>query len=277
MIKNKFDQLFPNLKKDKVVIGAIHFPPLLGYKDCPGLGMALKNALKDLDAFEKGGVDGVIFENNYDIPHTEYVTSEVVAAMTYLGEKIKSKTSLPVGINVLWNDYRTAFSIAKVLDLQFIRLPVFVDKVETDFGVITGDIDMVRNYREKIGAENIFLFADIHVKHSKILSQYSIVESAKLAIKSGADAVIVTGKWTGDSPDIEELKEVRSAVYDFPILVGSGADKDNISLLLKYADGAIVSTSLKHGVEKDRERNVKAYHQRVDKSKVFILTSHLDR
>ena len=66
--------------KDKnIVIGAVHFPPLSGYADFPGLEVALQNALVDIRAFEAGGADAIIIENNYDIPHTEFVTAEVAA------------------------------------------------------------------------------------------------------------------------------------------------------------------------------------------------------
>ena len=54
-------------KKEKnIIIGAIHFPPLLGFKNFPGFELALKNALKDLRALEKGGADAAILENIYE-------------------------------------------------------------------------------------------------------------------------------------------------------------------------------------------------------------------
>lgn len=266
---NKLRKIF---KKDRnIIIGAIHFPPLLGYPDFPGFSVAIENALKDLGAFEKGGVDGIIFENNYDIPHKTFINPEAIAAMTYLGEKIKASTKLPVGISVLWNDYKTALSIAKILNLQFVRIPVFVDKVKTDYGVIKEEAEKIVKYRKSIGAENVALFTDIHVKHAKLLSKYNIESSARLAIKNKSDAVIITGKWTGQSPDINELKEVKNSVRNFPILVGSGLDKNNIKSIFKYANGAIVSTSLKKG-GKTGGVNIKSYKQRIDIKKVKDLT-----
>jgi len=89
-------------------------------------------------------------------------------------------------------------------------------------------------------------------------------------MENGSDAIIVTGKWTGQSPDINELKEIRSAVGSFPILVGSGTDKNNVSELFKYANGAIVSASLKEG-NITEDVNVKSYAQRIDEEKVKIL------
>jgi len=271
---NKLKKIF---KKNKnIIIGAIHFPPLLGYSGFPGFKIALRNALKDLNAFEKGGVDGIIFENNYDIPHKEFVDSAIVASMAYLGEKIKKATKLPVGVSVLWNDYYTALSLAKVLDLQFIRIPVFVDKVKTNYGIIEGKAKKIIKYKKLLKAKNIALFTDIHVKHAKLLSKNDIITSAKLAIKNHSDAIIITGKWTGQSPDLDELKLLRNSIGSFPILIGSGIDKNNINSLFQYANGAIVSTSLKQGINKKKEVNVKFYNQRINKRRVEKLVSSLN-
>ncbi|MDP3953348.1 MAG: BtpA/SgcQ family protein [bacterium] len=259
-------------KKDKdILIGAIHFPPLLGYKDFPGFDIALKNALADLRAFEQGGVDGIIFENNYDIPHKISVDKAIVASMTLLGQQIKAKTKLPLGVSVLWNDYEAALSIAKTLDLRFVRVPAFVDKVKTNYGIAEGNAREVIAFRKAIRAEDVAIFTDIHVKHAKLLSKHSLTESAKLAIKNGSDALILTGQWTGDAPPMDDLRTVRKEVGLFPILIGSGLDSQNARLVLDLANGAIVSTSLKRGVNEIEEVNVKPYAMRISKSKVKQL------
>lgn len=262
--------------KDKnIIIGAIHFPPLFGYKDFPGLGVALKNALKDLKAFEKGGVDGIIIENNYDIPHKITVDKETVDTMIYLGKKIKRKTNLPIGVSVLWNDYKSALFIAKKIGGRFIRIPVFVDKVKTNYGNVFGNPKDVLNYRKKINTEDIAIFADIHVKHAELLEKKTIEKSAREAIKFGSDALIVTGKWTGQAPILSDLIRVRNVTNDFPVLIGSGIDKKNIKKLFKYANGAIVSTSLKEGGPRDNEVSVKSWKQRINEERVKKLTKLL--
>lgn len=266
---NKIKDIFR--KNENIVIGAIHFPPLLGYPDFPGMKAASRNALQDLKAFSRGGADGVIFENNYDIPHTVEADSGTVASMAYLGAEIARSASIPVGVNVLWNDFKTGLVLAKILNLSFIRVPVFVDTVKTDCGIIKGNARAVVDFRKKIKAERVALFTDIHVKHSKLLSHYSIIESARRAIKAGSDGLIITGKWTGDAPDLDELARVRKAVGRFPIIVGSGADKSNVAALLRYANGVIVGTSLKQGRARKGEANVTAYGQRVDKRKASLF------
>ncbi len=263
-------------KKNKnIIIGAIHLPSLLGYKEFPGFDIAFKNAIADLKALEDGGVDGIIFENNYDIPHKIFVDSSVIGSMTFLGEKIRKATRLPLGISVLWNDYQSALSIAKILGLQFIRVPVFVDKVKTDYDIVQGEPRKVIDFRKSIGGENIALFTDIHVKHAKLLSKHNLITSAKLAIKNKSDAIIITGKWTGNAPAISEVKNLREKIGVFPILIGSGTDEHNAKSLFQFANGAIVSTSLKSGVKKSNEVNIKSYGQRINKNKVKKLIHSL--
>ncbi len=265
----KFSQIFGG--KNNIVIGAIHLPPLLGYADYPGIKVALKNALADLRAFEKGGVHGIIFENNYDIPHKEKVSPGTIAGLMYVGSVLRKKTKLPLGVSVLWNDYESALAIAKTLDLQFIRIPVFIDTVKTNIGIIQGKPEKVIALKQKIAAAKIMLFTDIHVKHSKVISKMNLEESAQAAMSNGSDAIIVTGAWTGQSPDIATLEKLRTRIKKFPLLVGSGFSAQNARTLMRHATGAIVSTALKNGHSKANEQNVKSYNQRISLEKVKQL------
>ena len=59
-------KLSPSLfTRTPFVIGALHFPPLLGYSGHPGLDVCTRLALRDVRALERGGVGAVIIENNY--------------------------------------------------------------------------------------------------------------------------------------------------------------------------------------------------------------------
>lgn len=231
-------------------------------------------ALKDLAAYESGGVDALFLENNYGLS-SEKISNEQAVAMGYLVSEIRSQTKLPLGTSVLWNDYETAFALAKTYNLQFIRVPVFVDTVKPYCGVIKGDAKDVLKVRKEFKAENVAIYADILVKHSEHISKHSLEGAAKRAIKAGADGVIVTGDWTGEPPTPEVVSKLRKHIGDFPILIGSGSSKNNVSSLLEHANGVIVSTSLKSGNNKNGERNVKGFEQRVLKSKVAAFVASL--
>jgi predicted TIM-barrel enzyme len=59
-----------------------------------------------------------------------------------------------------------------------------------------------------------------------------------------ADALIVSGRMTGDAPELEKVRRARELATR-PILMGSGTTTENIADFLQYADGAIVGSSLK--------------------------------
>ena len=59
-----------------------------------------------------------------------------------------------------------------------------------------------------------------------------------------ADALIVSGTGTGQTTSLTDVKRLRSACPEAPILIGSGATADAASYL-EFADGLIVGTWVK--------------------------------
>jgi len=253
-LMNNLSQVFNTANP---LIGALHFPPLLGFEGFTSFEQILDFSLNNAKILEQAGFDGIIVENNYDLPHAIKVGPETVAAMTYLTEKIIKAISIPVGVSMLWNSFEAGLSVAKVTGAKFIRVPVFVDQVETSYGVVEGEPEATISFRGKIDGHDILLFTDIQVKHSKLLNVRPIGEAAKEAVAKGSDGIIVTGKLTGDAPILSDLEQTRQAVGDdFPIIIGSGATKDNINQLLKYANGVIVGTAIKSEPPKSKEEHV---------------------
>ncbi len=252
-----------SLGTDRPVIGMIHLPPLVGYDGFPGLSQVIEMALQDLDALQQGGVDAVMVENNYNLPHRIVEELATVECMKTVVGVVARSANVPVGVCVLWNDYRAALNLARSCGGTFVRVPVFVDEVMTHYGRVKGDPEAVLSYRRTIDAEDISLLVDVHVKHADLVSSHSIGEAATLAKGRGADAVIITGKWTGDPPSPEELGDVRSAVGNFPILVGSGSTAENVDDLLQVADGVIVATALKTGLRDETNVNLKGFEERI--------------
>jgi predicted TIM-barrel enzyme len=60
-----------------------------------------------------------------------------------------------------------------------------------------------------------------------------------------ADALVVSGVATGEPTPMADLKRVRGAVPEAPLLVGSGASAETVAELLSVADAVIVGTSVK--------------------------------
>lgn len=238
---NKLKKIFKN--KKPFVIGMVHCAPLLGYENSPGIKGVEKKFMSDLKALVEGGVDAIMIENNYDVPHFETAKLSTIPQITNLCLKARKFTKKPLGLCVLWNDYKTALSIAKIANFNFIRVSVFVDKVKTHYGIFSGKAKEAIEFRKKISAENVMIFADIQVKHAKHLIKHSLKDAVRKAVVKKTDAIIITGKWTGDPPTVKDVLEAKKAAKDIPVILGSGITSKNVK---RYdVDGLIVGSYFK--------------------------------
>jgi hypothetical protein len=188
-----------------------------------------------------------MLENFGDAPFLPgRVEAVTVAAMTALAQEVLRRFPLPLGINVLRNDGRSALAIAAVVGARFIRVNVLCGARVTDQGVINGIAHDLLRERAALGASSIRILADVDVKHSAPLAARSLTEETHdLIARGGADAVIVSGTGTGQAANSTDVSAVRSAALGAPVLIGSGARVETLEQLLPVCDGFIVGTSLK--------------------------------
>ena len=72
----------------------------------------------------------------------------------------------------------------------------------------------------------------------------------------------MTGRVTGEPPDVETIQRAKSGADDVPVLIGSGLTAANARELLRASDGAIVGTSLKTGDHIDTDKVCELLHER---------------
>ena len=255
-------------KKKPLVIGMVHTAPLLGYQDSPGLKKTEQKFMQDLKALVDGGVDAVMIENNYDIPHFETAKLSTIPQLADLCLKARKFTKKPLGLCVLWNDYETALSIAKIANLDFVRIPVFVDRVKTDYGTYFAKAEECIRFRKEICAENVLIFADVQVKHAKHLIKRPLKDAVLDAVTKKADAIIITGKWTGDPPTVDDVREAVNVSGKTPVILGSGITPANVH---DYdVSGLIVGSYFKgEGNPKERDyHNIFPWKAKIQKQRV---------
>ena len=68
---------------------------------------------------------------------------------------------------------------------------------------------------------------------------------ATLSVRSGFDALLISGPMAGVAFDLGDLRAARDAVRDVPVLANTGVREENVAETLRYADGAIIGSSLK--------------------------------
>jgi hypothetical protein len=209
----------------------------------------LERARRDATALADGGVDGLLVENFGDIPfHPRGVPPETVAAMTRAVEVVRRVApDRPVGVNVLRNDGRAALGVASATGASFVRVNVLVGRMITDQGPLTGRAWEIVRARTRLAPE-VALLADVHVKHAVPPPGWTLADAARDTAHRGlADVLLVSGAATGDAPDPERVRRVRSAVDHTPVWVGSGLTPGTVPSLLAEARGAVVGSALQEG------------------------------
>lgn len=237
-------------KTAKPLIGNVHLMPLPGTPRSHGepIVSIMDRARRDAEAYVKGGMDGLLVENHGDIPFLQpaEIGPEIIAAMAVVARSVVDMVGVPVGINLLANGALGALAIAKAGGARFVRVNQWVNAYVGNEGLIEGESARVLRYRRQIDAEDVAIFADVHVKHGAhaIVGDRPVSEQASDVEFYDADVAIATGNRTGDAVPAEEIAAIRAGTQ-LPIVAGSGITVANAAGLLGTLDGAIVGSSLK--------------------------------
>jgi uncharacterized protein len=230
-------------------IGMVHLQALPGSPAWQGdLSTVTAAALTDASALFEAGIRAVMVENYNDVPfYPTTVPAETIASMTAVINAVGNEfPELMLGVNVLRNDAAAALGIAVATGARFIRVNVHVGAMVTDQGSIEGQAWHTLRLRRQLEASDIGILADVRVKHALPLAQRPLAEEAQdLRLRGRADAVIVTGSATGSGADAGDIRTVRQALPDCPLLVGSGMTAETAAEFFPAADGCIIGSSLK--------------------------------
>jgi hypothetical protein len=236
------------MRVSRTLIGVVHLAPLPGSPRWQGsMDHVIDRALADARALVAGGIDALLVENFGDAPFPAgRAEASTVAALSVAAAAIRAAfPATPLGVNVLRNDARSALAVACATGGAFIRANVHAGAVVADQGILQSDAYATLRERRLLGAD-VSIFADVQTKHAAPLAAVDTEQEARdLVQRALADALIVTGRATGEPADPSDVKRVRAAAPDTPILVGSGVDAQSVAALLSVADGVIVGTWLK--------------------------------
>ena len=120
----------------KPVIGMCHLHPLPGdpkYEAQKGLEWVYDRALDDLRALQAGGVDAVMFSNEFSLPYLTKVETVTVASMARVIAELKADINITLGVNVLW-DPAASLDLAVATDAKFVR-EIFTGVYASDYGL----------------------------------------------------------------------------------------------------------------------------------------------
>ena len=231
----------------KPVIAMLHLSALPGdpaYDAAAGLDAIVSRARRELERLQAGGVDGVMFSNEFSLPYltkTEPITAITMARV--IGELL-GDISIPYGVNVLW-DARASIDLAMATGAQWVR-EIFTGVYASDFGLWDTNVGEVARHRQRVGASGVRLLYNIVPESAKYLVDRDLASITKTTVFATApDALCVSGPTAGASTDIEALKTVKANAGNTPVFVNTGMRADTAEQALSVADGAVVGTFFK--------------------------------
>ncbi|MGE3540436.1 MAG: BtpA/SgcQ family protein [Candidatus Tectimicrobiota bacterium] len=263
-----FHALFPT---PKPLLACLHLLPLPGSPQYGGsMRPVYDTALAEAALLARYPIAGLIVENFRDIPfYPRRLPPETVAALATVTRAIVKATSLPVGVNALRNDAQAALAVATAAEAHFIRVNVHMGAVVSDQGIIQGRSHETLRLRAALRAA-VLIFVDVGVKHATPLTpaRSLAMETRDVSERGLADAVIVSGEYTGAATSLDDIATVRQHTH-LPVLIGSGSTPENLPATYPLVDGFIVGSAFKqHGraenqVEEGRVRTFMAALQMV--------------
>jgi len=248
---------------EKPIIAMCHLQALPGdpnYDADGGMDKVIECARRDLHALQDGGVDGIMFSNEFSLPYLTKVEPITIGAMARVIGELKKEIKVPYGVNCLW-DPIASLELAVAVDGLFIR-EIISGVYASDFGLWNTNPGVTARHRNRIGAKHIKMLFNIVPEAAKYLADRDISQIAKSTeFNLSPDALCVSGLTAGSETDSQVLKQVKDAVKHTPVLCNTGCNVDNIQRQLSIADGAVCATYFKvdgvfeNPVDKARVKN----------------------
>jgi hypothetical protein len=256
---------------EKPIIAMCHLQAMPGdprYDKAGGMKKVIEAARKDLAALQEGGVDGVMFSNEFSMPYLLKVKTETTAAMARVIGELMDEIEIPYGVNVLWDPY-ASLELAAAVDGKFVR-EIFSGVYASDFGLWNTNCGEVVRHQHNISAENVKLLFNIVPEAAQYLADRDVSEIAKSTVFNHLpDALCVSGLTAGAETDSGVLKKVKKAVPDTVIFANTGVRLENVEEQLSIADGAVVATTFKYDGIFENGVDVKRVKAFMDKVKSF--------
>jgi uncharacterized protein len=248
------------------IIAMCHLRALPGdpqYDPAKGLPWVVQRARDDLRALQEGGVDAVMFSNEFSLPYLTKVEPITTACMARVIAQLLDELRVPFGVNVLW-DPMASIDLAVATGARFVR-EIFTGAYASDFGVWNTDCGTVVRHQHRMHGAQVRLLFNILPEAAVYLGERSLADIARSTVfNARPDALCVSGLTAGRAASAEALKIVKDAVPGVPVFANTGLNLSNVRELLSVADGAVTGTYFKRDgntwneVDPQRVRNLMA-------------------
>ena len=164
-------------KTEKPIIGLLHLKPLPGdpfYAPGGSMEDVIACARADLDALQKGGVDGVLVTNELSLPYEKKVSGVTLGAMGMVVGALREQFRVPFGVEAIYDGDAT-MELCAATEADFTRC-LFTGAWAGDLGLV--DRDVAKTLRHQFRKDDIIarLGGDEFVILLKNLDSDAVIE-----------------------------------------------------------------------------------------------------
>ena len=254
-------------KVKKPIIAMLHLDPLPGdpryrYGDC--METVAAHAREDLRALQEGGVDGVLFSNEFSLPYQRHMSFVTPAAMARVIGELKSELAVPYGVDCL-SDGAATLELAAAVDAKFVR-GTFCGVYVGDGGLYDNDFSALLRRKAALHLDELKMLYFINPESDRNLDTRPLADIASSTIfKAHPDGLCISASAAGQDVDEELMAAVKKKNPEVVVLCNTGCRPDTIAHKLSVSDAAVVGTTFKENgkLENEKLQNVRVKADRV--------------
>ena len=244
---NKQEMLRNTFGTEKPIIALLHIDPLPGdplYRYSTSMEEIVSAVRRDVLNLTAGGVDAILFSNEFSMPYQNAVAHVTTAAMAYIIGQVRDLVTVPFGVHVI-SDGAATIELAAATGASFVR-GIFTGAYVGECGIKETDIAAVLRRKNELRLDHLRMFYMVNAEADAYLNDRplsTIVNS--LIFKCHPDGIAMSGLHAGEEASDEFLDELCASAGDVAVFANTGCTKDNVAEKLLHCDGAFVGTGFK--------------------------------
>ena len=251
----------------KPIIAMLHLDALPGdprFRRGTSLDEIVEHARADLRALQDGGVDGVIFSNEFSFPYQRKMDIVTPAAMAYIIGNLKSEIRVPFGVDAI-SDGAACLELAAAVGAGFVR-GTFSGVYVGDGGWYNNDFSALLRRKAALPLDGLKMLYFINPESDRNLDPRPLAEiAASTMAKAMPDGLCISANAAGMDVDEALIASVKAANPDVVVICNTGCRPDTVARKLTVGDAAIVGTYFKENgkIEDSSHQNVRVDVARV--------------
>ena len=251
----------------KPIIAMLHLDALPGdprFRRGTRMDEIAAHARDDLRALQDGGVDGVLFSNEFSLPYQRQMDMVTPAAMAYVIGALRDELRVPFGVDAI-SDGAATLELAAAVGADFVR-GTFSGVYVGDGGFYNNDFSALLRRKAALGLDDLKMLYFINPESDRSMDTRPLAEIAASTIfKAHPDGLCISANAAGQDVDEALIASVKERNPEVAVLCNTGCRPDTIARKLSVGDAAVVGTYFKADgrLENERGENVRVDAARV--------------